>query len=71
MPTLANYVDRAVWAAIHTAFGVDDQNRGSSLNTCLNNYLVRPADADATQYATPITLSPGFCALSILFFDWD
>jgi len=73
MPTLAfgNYVNRAVWAAIHTAFGVDDQNRKSSLNTCLDNYLVRPAGVSADRFAAPLTLSPGFCALSILFSDWN
>ena len=73
MPTMAfgNYVDRAVWDAIHTAFGTDNQNRNSSLNTCLDNYLVRPAGATADRFAAPIALTPGFCALSILFSDWD
>ena len=73
MPTMAfgNYVDRAVWAAIHTAFGVDDKNRDSDLNTCLDNYLLRPAGASEKRFAAPIALAPGYCALSILFSDWD
>lgn len=73
LPTMAfgSYVNRAVWAAIHTAFGVDNSNRNSALNTCLDNYLVRPAGTAASQFAAPITLTPGFCALSILFSDWD
>jgi len=73
MPTLAfgNYVNRAVWAAIHTPFGTDDQNRKSALNTCLDNYLVRPAGVSTNRFAAPVKLSPGYCALSILFSDWD
>jgi len=72
-PTFAfgNYVNRQVWAAIHTAFGADDKNRKSGLNTCLDNYLLRPAGPAAQHFAAPITLTPGFCALSILFSDWD
>jgi len=72
-PTLAfgNYVNRAVWAAIHTAFGVDDQNSDSDLNTCLDNYLLRPAGPETRHFGTPVTLTPGYCALSILFSDWD
>ena len=73
LPTLAfgNYVDRDVWAAIHAPFGVDNQNRKSGLKTCLDNYLLRPAAPDAARYARPITLTPGYCALSMLFSDWD
>ncbi len=73
LPTMAfgSYVNRSVWAAIHTAFGVDNSNRNSALNTCLDNYLVRPASASANRFAAPTTLTPGYCALSILFSDWD
>lgn len=37
---------------------------------CLPNDLVRPA-ADGTGYGPPIELAPGWCALSVLFSDWD
>ena len=37
---------------------------------CADNLLVRP-NASGTAYAAPVTLSPGFCALSMLFSDWD
>ena len=37
---------------------------------CGDNVLVRP-DEDGTRYAPPVTLSPGYCTLSILFSDWD
>jgi hypothetical protein len=56
-PTLAfgNYIDH-----------VDDQG----ITTCAANYLFRPA-TDGSGYAAPVTLEPGYCALSMLFSDWD
>ncbi len=30
-----------------------------------------PSDAAGTGFAAPLPLTPGFCALSILFTDWD
>ena len=37
---------------------------------CDDNLLFRP-NVDGTSYAPAITLSPGFCSLSMLFDDWD
>jgi hypothetical protein len=37
---------------------------------CAANALFRP-DATATGYGPPATLAPGYCALSLLFSDWD
>jgi hypothetical protein len=37
---------------------------------CDENILVRP-NPDGTVYARPIRLRPGYCALSMLFSDWD
>jgi hypothetical protein len=58
LPTLAfgNYVNPA--AADPTAL-------------CVPNALIRPASDGATTYAPPVTLAPGWCALSMLFSDWD
>lgn len=36
--------------------------------TCADHRLVRPA---GTVYRPPITLSPGYCTLSVLFSDWN
>lgn len=36
---------------------------------CFDNQLVRPAGPSG--YAEPIPLAPGWCALSMLFSDWD
>jgi hypothetical protein len=43
---------------------------GKPTGVCADNVLVRPA-GDDTGYGPPEPLSPGFCALSILFSDWD
>ena len=64
-PTLAfgNYVDRAA--------------PGSPWGTCADNVLIRPKPtaegktADRPDYSEPAALSPGYCALSMLFSDWN
>jgi hypothetical protein len=58
-PTLAfgNYVDRAA--------------PGSPWGTCHDNVLVRPAPGDRPAYGEAQALSPGYCALSMLFTDWN
>jgi len=57
LPTLAfgNYVDPSATDPHHL---------------CHDNALVRPA-ATGTAYASPLPLAPGWCALSMLFSDWD
>lgn len=71
-PTLAfgNYVDRTA--------------PGSPWGTCEDNVLHRPSaesgaadtgpgttDASSPRYDVPLALSPGHCALSLLFTDWN
>ncbi|NND91527.1 MAG: CRTAC1 family protein [Granulosicoccus sp.] len=63
-PTLAigNYVDRSA--------------PGSPWGTCRANELHRPADTTERStvppdYSDPLPLSPGYCALSMLFTDWN
>jgi hypothetical protein len=58
-PTLAfgNYVDRSA--------------PGSPWGTCDDNYLFRPVDNISLRYGEPQILSPGYCALSMLFTDWN
>jgi enediyne biosynthesis protein E4 len=43
---------------------------GNATYTCPDNELFRP-DAAGSGYSSPIPLSPGDCALSMLFSDWD
>lgn len=58
-PTLAfgNYVDRSA--------------AGSPWGTCHDNVLIRPGTGDVPTYAEPQMLTPGFCALSMIFTDWN
>jgi enediyne biosynthesis protein E4 len=64
----------AVWeegASLPTlAFGnyLDLAVRGQETEVCSDNHLVRP---DGDRYGEPVTLSPGWCTLSILFSDWS
>ena len=39
-------------------------------NQCADSVLVRPAGTGVT-YGPPISLSPGYCTLSVLFSDWS
>ena len=38
---------------------------------CDTGELIRPSAATTTVYGPPIGLEPGYCALSMLFSDWD
>lgn len=71
----ANYEADATFPTM--AFGnyVDRTAPGSPWGTCDDNVLTRPRpDANAAfgvQYDEPINLTPGHCALSMLFTDWN
>ncbi|MDR3470128.1 MAG: CRTAC1 family protein [Devosia sp.] len=59
-PTLAfgNYVDRTA--------------PGTPWGTCSDNVLMRPkAGSDTPDYSDATPLTPGYCALSMLFTDWN
>jgi hypothetical protein len=43
---------------------------GQPTSACGRNVLLRP-DPGGARYAPPLNLSPGYCALSMLFSDWD
>lgn len=47
---------------------LDEQ--GNRILTCDDGDLLRP-NAAGSGYASPISLTPGYCALSMLFSDWD
>lgn len=57
-----------VWPTL--AFGnyVDEASRDGD-RLCFDNELVRPSGGGG--FDAPIALSPGWCALSMLFSDWD
>ena len=50
---------------------VDRDAPGSPWGTCEANSLFRPQPGDKPDYSARTELSPGFCALSMLFTDWN
>jgi len=55
------------------AFGnyVDRKAPGSPWGTCHDNFLFRPQPGDKPSYDDATVLAPGYCALSMLFTDWN
>lgn len=56
------------------AFGnyIDRSAPGSPWGTCHDNVMIRPRiTPDGPVYDEPMTLSPGYCTLSMLFTEWD
>ncbi|NNE83905.1 MAG: CRTAC1 family protein [Alphaproteobacteria bacterium] len=60
----------APWPTIAIANYIDRVRPDSTEGACHNNMLMRPK-ADGRGFAAPLALSPGHCALSILFSDWN
>ncbi len=50
---------------------VDRDAPGSPWGTCEDNSLYRPQAGDRPDYSVRTPLAPGFCALSMLFTDWN
>ena len=50
---------------------VDRNAPGSPWGTCEENSLYRPQPGDKPDYSVRTPLAPGFCALSMLFTDWN
>ena len=50
---------------------VDRNAPGSPYGTCEENLLYRPQPGDRPDYSVRTPLAPGFCALSMLFTDWN
>ena len=50
---------------------VDRDAPGSPWGTCEENSLYRPQPGDKPDYSVRTPLAPGFCALSMLFTDWN
>ena len=50
---------------------VDRDAPGSPWGTCADNSLYRPQAGDKPDYSVRTPLAPGFCALSMLFTDWN
>jgi hypothetical protein len=70
-PTFAATWEKgATWPTL--AFGnyIDRTRPDEPWGSCTDNWLIRP-DASGRRFAPPIPLTPSFCALSMLFTDWN
>ena len=66
----ATWEKGASWPTL--AFGnyIDRREEAFPWGSCTDNWLHRP-NAEGTSFAAPIALKPSFCALSMLFTDWN
>lgn len=60
----------AVWPTIAVGNYIDRREEDFPWGSCTDNWLHRP-DAEGTGFAAPLPLTPSFCALSMLFTDWN
>src|SRR5215467_2707686 len=55
------------------AFGtyIDRSRQDFPWGSCTDNQLVRPAPGDKVAFTAPRPLKPGYCALGMMFSDWN
>jgi enediyne biosynthesis protein E4 len=58
----------AIWPTIAIGNYIDRTQDTSPWGSCTDNWLHRP---EGSKFAAPLPLKPSFCALSMLFTDWN
>ncbi len=66
----ATWEKGAVWPTMAIGNYIDMNADAMPWGSCTDNWLHRP-DATGTGFAPPQPLKPSFCALSMLFTDWN
>ena len=66
----ATWEKGATWPTIAIGNYIDRTQDAFPWGSCTANWLHRP-NATATGFADPLPLKPSFCALSMLFTDWN
>ena len=64
----ATWEDGASWPTIAIGNYIDRKEEGFPWGSCTDNWLHRPRN---TGFAPPLPLKPSYCALSMLFTDWN
>lgn len=60
------------WPTLAIGNYIDRKEEAFPWGSCTDNWLHRPEiGPDSTKFAAPLPLTPSFCALSILFTDWN
>lgn len=69
----ATWERAAAWPTIAIGNYIDRAREMEPWGSCTDNWLHRPAAAgkEERRFAPPVALKPSFCALSMLFTDWD
>lgn len=60
----------ASWPTLALGAYIDPKAEAEPWGSCTQNRLYRPA-ADPRSFAAPVALKPSYCALSMLFTDWN
>ena len=60
-----------VWPTLAVGNYIDRKEEAFPWGSCTANWLHRPVDTAARAFARPLPLAPSYCALSILFTDWN
>ena len=60
----------ANWPTLAVGNYIDRHEETSPWGSCTDNWLHRP-EGDKHKFAAPLPLKPSFCALSMLFTDWN
>jgi len=60
----------ATWPTLAIGNYVDRKEEAFPWGSCTDNWLLRPLPG-STGFAPPLPLTPSFCALSMLFTDWN
>ena len=66
----ATWEKGANWPTIAIGNYIDRTQETSPWGSCTDNFLHRP-DGDKQRFAKSLPLKPSFCALSMLFTDWN
>ena len=66
----ATWEHGAVWPTLAVGNYLNRDEEDFPWGSCTANWLHRPK-ADAAKFAAPFALKPSFCALSMLFTDWN
>ena len=66
----ATWEKGASWPTLALGAYIDPKAESDPWGSCTDNRLFRPR-ADGKGFADPIALKPSYCALSILFTDWN
>ena len=64
----ATWEKGATWPTLAIGNYIDRKEEVSPWGSCTDNWLHRP---DGQKFAAPLALKPSFCALSMLFTDWN